>query len=106
MLSSTGVWAYQREAPAPTAAVSISMWTDPLTGLVYANGINMGTFHGLVLDKDENWVVDMTPVTVTYDLTGIGGTIRLGETHPGRPHLGRSFAISHPGVVTFTARAS
>jgi hypothetical protein len=106
----SGVWAYSRPAPQPGEAMTLTMWTEPISGVVYANGLNNGFFHGLVVDGDENWVADDTHVTVTYTWdfdgqTGSGEWIADKQTADGHIH-GGFLGATETGVTSFTARAN
>jgi photosystem II stability/assembly factor-like uncharacterized protein len=101
-----GVWSYSRPAPQPGEAVTIDMWTDPLSGTVYANCQDGVFYRGLVLDTYENWVADGTPVTVTYDLRawGVGDWSVVKYTANGL--VGGGFFSCQTGTITFTAAAN
>ena len=103
----TGVWSHSRPAPQPGPPASISMWTDP-PGPLYANGQTGVFFRALLVDDAANWVADGTPVTVDYDLRGIGeGQFTIvKDTHDGQVRGGLIGGVVSPGVVTFTATAA
>jgi photosystem II stability/assembly factor-like uncharacterized protein len=104
----SGVWANSRPAPEPGPPVTITMWTEPISGVVYANGLNDAFFHGLVTDGDENWVADGTHVVVTYTWNFDGET---GEWVPDKQTddgqiMGGFLGAASTGVASFTARAN
>jgi photosystem II stability/assembly factor-like uncharacterized protein len=103
-----GVWSYSRPAPQPGEPEAITMWTVPISDpLYYANGINGVMYYALVLDPYENWVVNGTPVTVTYDLSEIGeGQFNLLKHTQNGQVQGGLFGVSVAGTVTFTAKAN
>jgi hypothetical protein len=103
-----GVWAYSRPAPQPGEAMTITMWTDPISGIVYANGQNFAGFEALVVDGYQNWVADDTHVPVTYSWAfddWTGETIFDKYTADGQIAGGWS-NVSSVGFVGFAARAN
>jgi photosystem II stability/assembly factor-like uncharacterized protein len=104
----SGLWAHSRLAPEPGQPVTITMWTDPASGVTYANGLNDGFYYALVVDGDENWVADGThvPVTYTWNFDGWIGEIVADKYTADGQITGGFLDISAPGAVTFTAQAN
>jgi hypothetical protein len=63
-------------------------------------------YHGLVLDPDDNWVVDGTPVTVTYDMREFGEGEWTIVRHTAAGLVGGGVFGCSTGTVTFTAVAN
>lgn len=104
-----GVWAYSRPAPESGPPVTITMWTEPISGVVYANGLNDGRYHALVVDGDENWVADGTyvPVTYTFDFYGFEEGEIVLDKYTADGHIQGGFVgMAATGIATFTARAN
>jgi len=102
----SGVWIYTRPAPQPGEPVTISMWTDPISGSVYANCINHAHYYGLVNDLHGNWVVDGTPVSVTYDLDWFPDDWVITKYTADGQIRGGELGFDTPGTLTFTAVAN
>ncbi len=104
----SGAWANSRPAPTPGQPTTITMWTEPISGVVYANGLNDGFFHALVVDGEENWVADGTHVPVTYvwDFGGGAGEVVLDKYTADGHISGGWLGATATGVTTFTAEAN
>lgn len=101
-----GTWSYSRPAPQPGGPATIEMGALPPGGVSYANCMDPVLYRGLVLDADENWVANNTPVTVTYDMRdfGLGEFTTVKRTANGV--IGGGFFSCGTGTITFTAVAT
>ncbi len=100
----SGLWYYRRAAPQPGGPMTITMWTDPASGPIYANGIDGVFYHGLVVDRFQNWVADGTALTVNYN-TQWGVNVDLPKSTVDGYVTGGWMNVRTPGVITFTATA-
>jgi hypothetical protein len=100
----SGLWYYRRAAPRPGGPMTITMWTSPTAGLLYANGIDGVWYYGLVVDRYRNWVADGTDVTVNY-VTSWGVNVDLPKSTEDGQVRGGWMDVTSPGTITFTATA-
>lgn len=101
----SGLWYYRRSAPQPGGPMTLTMWTDPAAGPLYANGIDDVFYHALVVDTYQNWVADDTAVTVNYN-AGWGVNLDIPKVTEAGHVMGGWRDTATPGVITFTATAA
>ena len=103
----TGDWADGQSALQASEAVTMHMYTDPITNPQYANSLNDVFFFAYPLDKDDNGVADGTPVTVTYEWDWDEGGMWEVVKYTEEGYVTGGFMdVSSPGTITFTARAN
>jgi hypothetical protein len=100
----SGLWYHRRAAPQPGGPMTITMWTSPTSGPLYANGLDDVWYHGLVVDRYQNWVADGTDVTVNY-ATSWGIDVDLPKATQDGQVTGAWTDVTTPGIITFTATA-
>ncbi|MGD9375631.1 MAG: Ig-like domain-containing protein, partial [Anaerolineae bacterium] len=103
----TGAWVDSQSAVQASEAVTMHMYTDPITNPQYANSLNDVFFFAYPLDKDDNWVANGTPVTVTYEWDWDEGGVWEVVKYTEEGYVTGGFMnVSSPGTITFTARAN